>query len=81
MAGLRLAIGKAVMAMIIAEFFTAISGLGGIIINSANNFDTATMFVPILLIMALATALTALVGVLERAVAPWQSEIAGRDGA
>ena len=80
MAGLRLAIGKAVMAMIIAEFFTAISGLGGIIINSANNFDTATMFVPILLIMVLATALTALVGVLERAVAPWQSEIAGQDG-
>jgi ABC-type nitrate/sulfonate/bicarbonate transport system permease component len=26
--------------MVIAEFFTAISGLGGIIINSANNFDT-----------------------------------------
>lgn len=79
MAGLRLAIGKAVMAMIIAEFFTAISGLGGIIINSANNFDTATMFVPILLIMVLATALTALVGVLERWIAPWQSEIAGRE--
>lgn len=75
--GLRLAIGKAVMAMIIAEFFTALSGLGAIIINSANNFDTAAMFVPILLLMVLATALTAL----ERLVAPWQSEIAGRDGA
>lgn len=81
MAGLRLAIGKAVMAMVIAEFFTAISGLGAIIINSANNFDTATMFVPILLLMALATALTSLVGALERLVAPWQSEIAGQDGA
>ncbi len=80
MAGLRLAIGKAVMAMIIAEFFTAISGLGAIIINSANNFDTATMFVPILLLMVLATALTSLVGLLERLVAPWQSEIAGQDG-
>ena len=80
MAGLRLAVGKAVMGMIIAEFFTAISGLGAIIINSANNFDTATMFVPILLLMVLATGLTALVGMLERAVAPWQSEIAGQDG-
>ena len=80
MAGLRLAIGKAVMGMIIAEFFTAISGLGAIIINSANNFDTATMFVPIILLMVLATALTSLVGMLERLVAPWQSEIAGRDG-
>ena len=34
--------------MVIAEFFTSISGLGAIIINSANNFDTATMFVPII---------------------------------
>ena len=42
MAGIRLAVGRAVVAMIIAEFFTAISGLGAIIINSANNFDTAT---------------------------------------
>ena len=38
---------RAVVAMVIAEFFTSISGLGAIIITSANNFDTATMFVPI----------------------------------
>ena len=42
MAGIRLAVGRAVVGMVIAEFFTAISGLGAIIINSANNFDTAT---------------------------------------
>src|SRR5215472_16871340 len=38
MAGIRLAVGRAVVAMVIAEFFTTISGLGAIIINSANNF-------------------------------------------
>src|SRR4029079_17794945 len=43
MAGIRLAVGRAVVAMVIAEFFTSISGLGAIIITSANNFDTATM--------------------------------------
>jgi NitT/TauT family transport system permease protein len=37
-------VGRAVVAMVIAEFFTSISGLGAIIITSANNFDTATMF-------------------------------------
>jgi len=79
MAGIRLAVGRAVVAMIIAEFFTAISGLGAIIINSANNFDTARMFVPVVVLMALATALTALIGWIERKVAPWQAEIAGRD--
>jgi NitT/TauT family transport system permease protein len=77
MAGLRLAIGKAVIAMIIAEFLTAISGLGGIIINAANSFRTAEMFVPIICVMIFAVILDRLVALLERKVAPWQSEIAG----
>ena len=79
MAGIRLAVGRAVVAMVIAEFFTTISGLGAIIINSANNFDTATMFVPIIVLMVLAIGLNSLIGVIERWVAPWQAEIAGRD--
>src|SRR5277367_4450196 len=79
MAGTRLAVGRAVVGMVIAEFFTTISGLGAIIINSANNFDTATMFVPIIVLMVLATGLNSLIGVIERWVAPWQAEIAGRD--
>ncbi len=79
MAGIRLAVGRAVVAMVIAEFFTSISGLGAIIITSANNFDTATTFVPIIIIMILAVGLTFLIGVIERKVAPWQAEIAGRD--
>jgi NitT/TauT family transport system permease protein len=79
MAGLKLAVGRGVVAMVIAEFFTAISGLGGIIINAANNFDTARMFVPIVVLMVLATLLNTLVGVIERRVAPWQVEIAARN--
>ncbi|HVY58140.1 MAG TPA: ABC transporter permease [Xanthobacteraceae bacterium] len=80
MAGLRLGIGKAVIAMIIAEFLTAISGLGGIIITSANSFKTADMLAPIILIMLFAVVLTAAVGWIERLVAPWQSEIADDGG-
>jgi len=79
MAGVRLAVGRAVVAMVIAEFFTTISGLGAVIINSANNFDTATMFVPIIILMLMAVGLNSLIGFVERRVAPWQAEIAGRD--
>jgi ABC-type nitrate/sulfonate/bicarbonate transport system permease component len=79
MAGLKLAVGRGVVAMVIAEFFTAISGLGGIIINAANNFDTARMFVPIVVLMVLATLLNTFVGFVERRVAPWQVEIAARN--
>jgi taurine transport system permease protein len=80
MAGLRLGIGKAVIALVIAEFLTSISGLGGVIISSANSFQTAEMFVPIIVIMVLAVVLTNLVSVIERKVAPWQSELTGREG-
>jgi len=79
MAGVRLAVGRAVVAMVIAEFFTTISGLGAVIINSANNFDTATMFVPIIILMLMAVGLNSLIGFVERTVAPWQAEISGRD--
>lgn len=79
MAGIRLAVGRAVVGMVIAEFFTTISGLGAVIINSANNFDTATMFVPIIVLMVMAVGLNALIGVIEHKVAPWQAEISGRD--
>ncbi len=79
MTGLRLAIGRAVVGMVVAEFFTAIGGLGGIVINAGNNFDMAVMFVPIIVLMMLGYGLTVLVGRLEQQIAPWQAGITGRD--
>ena len=79
MAGIKLAVGRGVVAMVIAEFFTAISGLGAIIINAANAFDTAKMFVPVIVLMVLATMLNSFVGFIERKVAPWQVELSGRE--
>jgi ABC-type nitrate/sulfonate/bicarbonate transport system permease component len=37
------------------------------------------MFVPVVVLMMLAIGLNALIGLVERRVAPWQAEIAGRD--
>ncbi|HLH94179.1 MAG TPA: ABC transporter permease [Xanthobacteraceae bacterium] len=79
MAGLRLSVGRAVVAMVVAEFFTSISGLGAIIQTSANNYDTATTFVPIIIIMLLAVLLNYCVGAIERWVAPWHADITGRE--
>ena len=47
MTGIRLAIGRALIAVIIAEFYTAISGLGYLIVSNAHAFRTARVFVPI----------------------------------
>lgn len=72
MTGLRLGIGRAIIGMVAAEFFTAISGLGGLIVKYGNQYDTASMFVPILILMSMGVVLTAIVRKLEDMFAPWR---------
>jgi NitT/TauT family transport system permease protein len=70
-AGIRLAIGRGLVGMVIAEFYTTISGLGYMISRYANVFETDKTFVPVLLLMFLGIALTALLKKVERRIAPW----------
>jgi NitT/TauT family transport system permease protein len=72
--GLRLAIGRALIGVIVAEFFTAFAGLGNLIVTSANSFRTDRTFVPILLIALLGITLTALLEWTERKVARWSAK-------
>jgi sulfonate transport system permease protein len=70
-AGVRLAIGRGLVGMVIAEFYTTISGLGFMITRYAHIFETDKTFVPVLLLMFLGVALTASLKRVERWVAPW----------
>ena len=79
MTGLRLCIGRCIIAMVVAEFFTSISGLGGVILQAGDSFDTAQLFVPVIILMVLGVVLTWLIGWLEHKVAPWQQEIAASE--
>lgn len=79
MAGLRLAVGKAIIALVVAEFFTALSGLGGIILTAANNFETSEMFAPIIVLLLFAILLNWGAEWLERKIAPWHLELTGRN--
>ena len=72
MTGLRLGIGRAIIGMVVAEFFTAITGLGALIVKYGNRYDTASMFVPILVLMMLGITLTSLVRRAEEHFAPWR---------
>ena len=72
MAGIRLAVGLAIIGIIVAEFFTAISGLGGMIVEYANVFATAKLFVPIIVIALVGVVLTELVMWLERRMSRWR---------
>lgn len=72
MAGIRLSVGLAIIGIIVAEFFTAITGLGGIIVLYANNFATAKLFVPIIVTGMLGIALSELVAYIERRLSRWR---------
>ncbi|HWL97814.1 MAG TPA: ABC transporter permease [Nocardioidaceae bacterium] len=69
--GLRLAIGRGLVGVIVAEFFTAISGLGNLIVTNANSFETARMFVPIVVIAVYGVLATALLEWVESRLARW----------
>jgi len=72
-AGIRLAIGRGLVGMVIAEFYTTISGLGFMITRYANNFEMDKTFVPVIVLMALGVSLTAGLKRLERRIAPWSN--------
>ena len=70
--GLRLAIGRALIGVIIAEFYTSLSGLGDLITTNASNFQTGRMFVPIVVIALLGVVFTAALELAERRLVPWR---------
>jgi len=72
-AGLRLAIGRGLVGLVVAELFTSIAGLGGIIERSAPAIRNDQMMVPIVLLMGIGVGLTAGLKALERWLAPWSA--------
>lgn len=70
--GLRQAIGRALIGVIVAEYYTALSGLGDLISTNASNFRTARMFVPIVVIAIIGVVLTALLEWAERGLVQWR---------
>ena len=71
LAGIRLAIGRGLVGMVVAEFYTSITGLGYMIVQYANTFKTDRLFVPIVVLMVLGVGLTGLLKRLEKRIAPW----------
>ncbi len=71
LAGVRLAIGRALIGMIIAEFFVGLVGLGFLIISYENVFRIDRMFVPVIVVAAMGVLLMGSVQWIEGRVAPW----------
>lgn len=69
--GLRLAVGRGLIGMVLADLYTAISGIGYLIVRTASTYEVDKMFVPIVTLGLLGVTLTAGVRFLEVRVAPW----------
>jgi ABC-type nitrate/sulfonate/bicarbonate transport system permease component len=72
--GIRLAIGRGLVGIVVAEFYTALAGLGFVIVSNANQFRTDRVFVPIVVLMVLGVLLTKALELAERRVSPWSAE-------
>ena len=75
--GLRLAVGRGLIGMVLADLYTAISGIGYLIVRSASTYQVDKMFVPVVTVGLLGVLLSAGLQFLERRVAPWT--VARRD--
>jgi NitT/TauT family transport system permease protein len=69
--GLRIALGASLIGVVVVEMVVLITGLGGLIVLYANSFQTAELFVPILVIMVLSIALTKIAAAVQRRLTPW----------
>jgi len=73
-AGLRLAIGRGLIGMVLADLYTAITGIGYLISRYASIYRTDAMFVPIVTLGILGISLTGVLRFVERRVAPWMHQ-------
>ncbi|HEX9147275.1 MAG TPA: ABC transporter permease subunit [Candidatus Binatia bacterium] len=71
--GVRLAIGRGLVGMIVAEFYTSVTGLGYMIVRYANALETDKLFVPIVVVMVLGVGLMWFAKWVEGRIAPWRN--------
>jgi NitT/TauT family transport system permease protein len=71
LAGIRLAIGRGLIGMIVSEFFIGLVGLGYLILQYGNVFRIDKMFVPVITVAVLGIVFMGAVQWLEGRVAPW----------
>ena len=70
--GLRLGVARGLVGVVVAEIFGAKAGLGYRIVISGNSFDTAGLFVGIVLFAIAGVISVELLKLLERRLAPWR---------
>ena len=73
-AGLRIALGKALIGVMIAQMEISITGLGGIVINYGNAFKTAYLLAGVVTASLVGVVAAMLLEVIRKRVFPWTED-------
>ena len=71
-AGMRLGVGRALVMVVVAEIYAANKGLGYLIFQAGGLYDTAQVFVGVVILAGAGVLLNAFLRWLEKRLAPWQ---------
>ena len=72
--GLRYAAGRALLGVVVGELYASTAGVGHMIAEAGNLFDTATVFFGVLLFMLTGITITSLLSRIERYFDRWRPE-------
>ena len=72
MAGIRLAVGRALIGIITAEMFTAVTGMGALLVRYSSALATDKFFVRVILLALLGVILSNIIEKLQKRLAPWK---------
>ncbi len=73
-AGLRIACGRAVIGVIVAELYTSVTGLGAMMTYYSNFFQTANYFACLLVLIAFSLMVTESIRLLETRFTHWKGQ-------
>lgn len=71
--GIRLAIGGALVGVVVSEYFMGESGIGGLIVRAGDILDTGQVFVGVTILALVSVFLTSLLRALERRLMRWRA--------
>ena len=77
--GLRLAIGRAVLGVVVSEFFGSDQGLGVMMVQAASQYKVNIVFAGMIVFMTLSLAMTSLVKLLESRLGRWRPQRAASE--
>lgn len=72
--GVRLAIGSALVGVVVSEYFLGNSGIGGLIVTAGENLQSSEVFVGITILALSAIVMTGLLRRAERRISQWRND-------